>query len=280
MITLLEREPSLFDFSILSYESKIGLLRADAGTFLKHIDPAAFRPADKLRAMNDLPKTITRDIVFTEAEIHNLRPYEYYHLLCNVSFDKYIRAPLFDKLDRQARSELYIRYPEWVIANATVPKLTSCTLATISSNKPAFISKYVTDFTGLSTTSNFWNTMICYDRTYAGVFLKNINTCVTKTDIREVFHRNPALIRRINSDIISNSKLSAKEWLLMIRAVTTRCAKQFEGWSLPAALVDDFRLDLTAEMLNGKSTLTRQFQNAAAMLDIDHSAENENPTTI
>jgi hypothetical protein len=65
----------------------------------------------------------------------------------------------------------------------------------------------------------------------------------------------------VTADIIKNSKLSSKEWVMLIKRVMDDNPSVFSQWQLSDELVELLRVDITAEVLNGDSAMSVQFRN-------------------
>ena len=179
-------------------------------------------------------------------------------------FDDCISVDLYNKLDKQNKIEIFLYNPSWVLTNIKIiPKLSSKQLNDISVRKPKIIEQYITDFTKLSTRYSFWCNMIRYDSKYKEIFLKNIKYCTNKTEARHVIYEYPELITMLNENIINNSKLTCKEWLATIKFVMDNDKDDtFKDWKFSDNMIEIFKLDIMAEVIKGKSTLSPQLRNA------------------
>jgi hypothetical protein len=152
------------------------------------------------------------------------------------------------------------------IESENFPKFTVDNLFFLSKRNQKLVDTYITDFSKLSTNCSFWINMIKYDKKYEDIFITNINSVITKTDIRAVCKEFPHIIKKLDIDILGNSKLSCKEWLLLANSVIYNNPEMFKEWEFNDDLKEAFKLDLTAEMLNGKSSVSRNTQSAMKKL--------------
>jgi hypothetical protein len=260
---LVKTNPELFDFSKLDIEDKAKLLDADTKFYMGRIPLGTLSLKDKayliLRVKS---KVFQKTISLTNEEVQKLIPSQYFEFL-KQDFKRFIRKERFEDLSKFQQGEIFTMEPEWVIKNIDkVPKLTSDKLYEIACKKPSFIDTNITDFSGFSTSYLFWDRMIKYDKKYQDIFLKNTNTCITKTDVRNVCRTHPEVIKKLDKDILADSKLTCKEWVLLTNSIMNKNEKKFESWDFSDDLIGIFKLDLMAEMLTGKSKISKKFQSA------------------
>src|SRR5690606_21802795 len=110
------------------------------------------------------------------------------------------------------------------------------------------VDKYVTDFSDVATTVGFWRSMIKHDPKYKSIFLRNTKSLITKTDVRGVIRSFPGLIKELDEEIIANSKLTVKEWVLLCDSISGH--KDLEGWEFSDEMKEIFRLDSLADLLS------------------------------
>jgi hypothetical protein len=266
---ILASYPHLIDFSGLNINQKIDLLNIDFSKFCHLFDIKKMNAADKVliyvscRNKQQAAKLVT----FTEEELKKLPPSSYGRLLYrDFSF---ARKDLFSGLSKHDQTEFFIRYPEWVFANlGKVPRLTTKLLSELAGKNPKFIDQYVSDYSNLSTDDYFWRSMINYDEKYEDIFLDNMLSCTTKTDVRRVFYAVPSLIKKFKLEHLSKSKLSCKEIILLFSTIMSSLSwvKFDSDWKFSDDLIEAFRLDSMAELLNGKSRLSKQFQNSLSIV--------------
>jgi hypothetical protein len=94
------------------------------------------------------------------------------------------------------------------------------------------------------------------------VFLKNTKSLTNKTQVRAVFRKRPELIKKLTADILVDFKLTGKEVVLLISSIMKDHEKKFDGWEFDPEFAETLKLDVMAEMLNGKSKLSKRFQSA------------------
>lgn len=262
---LVKKYPEVFDFSKLTVYDKIELLKQDFKFYSQYIDLSDITPDEKVAAfIYSPPPNILGLITLEEADYDNLGDSSYVQLL-QIDFNKHIRKSRFDKLGANRKRQFIPKEPKWFVDTyGQLPKLTSEMLYVMSRDNPGFVDQYVTDFTGLSTYGYFWETMIKWNKKYIPIFLANTRTVRTKTEVRTVVRQYPSIVKSITSDTFVDSKLSAKEWVMLINQIVSsgRNRKMFDGWAFPDDVAEMIRLDLTAEMLSSKSTMTKRFKTA------------------
>lgn len=277
---LLNSSPEIFDFKKLTPYYIVSLLNLDPSFFDAVMSVADLSPSGKVEIVLGLKKSKLADrITITEEELKKLGHASYFSLLGKY-FKKYARAELWEKLTREEKGGLFLSNPDWVKTNISdIPALTGERLSYLSKSKPKFVDKNISDYTNLSTWSIFWINMIKFDEKYKLVFLKNTNSCVTKSDVRQVVRKYPYIIKLIDAEILENSKLTCKEWILLIRYLINRFPSEFKDWKFSPEVVNIINLDLTAEMLTGKSTVTPQFTRALNTVMNDGVEEFEDEDT-
>ena len=272
MDVLVKKHPELFDFKKLDKEEKVALINHQPKFFFDKIYPLVDNVSEKVYFMTHLKSVYRKKIELTDDEIKSV-PLSSYPSLLKVDFEKYIRVEKFNALGKMVQGKIFVNQPEWVLTNASdPPKLTRETLDTLSAKNPAFIEKYVmSNIEKYSLSEFFWTRMIKYNSKYEDVFLHNTDLCCSKTDVRAVFWSHPLLVKKVTKEMLLDSKLTCKEWILLVDQILKACSKQFTGWEFSDELKDTIRLDLTAEMLTGKSKLSKRFQNAMRMTLDDRS---------
>jgi len=276
---LFDKDPTAFNLSLLPVRKKIALLKADAKKFLPHIDVTALNPFDKAEVVLRLKnKGIVKQITFTEEELAKV-PLGLYGQMVQKDFS-YIRKDLYGKMLKGDQAEVFLSQPAWVMANADKPpRLTKEKLGQLAYRNPGFIDVYISDFSQYSTGDTFWRKMIEHDEKYKEIFMRNTKSCTTKTEVRAVVWRYPELIKMLDGDILADSKLTCKEWLLFASSVMGSNEDKFKDWEFSEEVRELFRMDLMAELLNGKSTLTKRFQNAMKGVFGNEEEEQENEDT-
>jgi len=263
IISLVYSQPDLFNLSGLGIDDKLTLAKDDPNFFIDKLGFDKLNIYDKsFVLLHSRNKKILNKVSIPESDYKKLSDETYAQLL-EKDFDKYISKERFDLLTNAYQNRVFLNNPEWVMLNAgEIPKLTRDNLSALADNNRAFVDTYIKEFTGLCTDAYFWIDMIKHNWCYASIFLKNTKYVATKTDVRVVFREYPLLIKEIDKDIIANSKLSIKEWILMMDSVIENNKDKFKDWNFSDDLIEIFRLDLMAELLNGKSKLSKRFQNA------------------
>jgi hypothetical protein len=260
---LFETSPEIFKLNSLSIDDKVRLLRMEPKFFKSKLDLEKLSEDDKLYVLYNLKdKKITKEIILNAEELNAINDNSYCRLL-EIDFDRFITVERFETLSREPKADIFMKHPAWVVDNALIlPKLTKDRLSLLSYTDPKFVDSYITNFSEYSTDQYFWKNMIRFNAKYKGLFLRNTKSLVTKTEVRRVVREKPHIIQLIGKDTLTDSKLTIKEWILLIDSVLTSYPKMFKDWVLPADVAEVFRLDLTVEMLTGKSKVSVRFQNA------------------
>lgn len=271
--------PELFDFSKLDIEDKAKLLDSNTKFYIDKIPVHNLPLRDKAYLLLRVKsKAFQKTVTMTVEEVHKLLPQQYLDFLKR-DFKQYITKEKFEGLSRYQQGEIFTMEPEWVIENIEkTPKLTSDKLEEIATKNPAFIDKHIIDYSEFSTSYHFWIKMMKYNKKYEETFLKNTNSCITTADVRNVCRNKPELIKKLDKDILANSKLTCKQWVLLCNEIMGNNEKLFESWEFSDDLIDIFKLDLMAEMLTGKSKLSKRFQNAVKY--IFEKEEDETETVV
>jgi len=142
------------------------------------------------------------------------------------------------------------------------PKIPGHTLSSLATYKPRFVDVNFKNFNEYSLRGAFWVGMIDYNKRYEDLFLQNINSCSTKTDVRLVFRTFPELIKKIDSTILTNSKLTTKEWLSIIKSIKDDNKEIFEHWKFSSEMSEIINQNLTVDVLKGKSSISRNLKKA------------------
>lgn len=259
---LVRTNPEVFDFSKLEINDKIKLLQKEPSFYLDKIN-VDISIDDKVHIITLIKnKAVQKKFELTPIEINKIRPASYM-LLLNHNFHKYITKEKFLELAKCDQQELFTIHPDWVIQNIDKPPiLTSERLQAIAKRKPEFIDTHIKNISEYSTTALFWVKMIKYDKKYEDLFIINTKTLMSKTEVRRVCRLIPRLIKKLNADIVYDSKLTCKEWITLINTIMLDSNKEFENWQFPDDIIEAFKLDLTSEVLSGKSKMTKRFQNS------------------
>jgi len=258
---LVSSRPELFNFKCLHITEKIVLLNHNPTKFAALLDIDKLSLEDKTRVvLNVRSSKIKNNINFTLGELKRVGNIAYRQLV-EYNFEKYIKPELWSMLDNKTQTGVFIENSDWVMTHIKeVPHFTSISLETVAYDAPSLLDKHIADFSVYTTTSRFWINMMKFNKTkYQKIFLENTKSCTTKTDVREVLRRYPDMIKLINPAIIANSKLTCKEWILLINQIREGNNKLKE-WIFSDELIDAFKMDSTAEILNGTSKTSRLFK--------------------
>lgn len=263
---LIQTHPEMFDIASLDIEDRTRLLQEKPKIFASLILPTITSPKEKSTViMNVSHKSIKNSVELTDEELEKLDNDSYFFLLLN-QFKKYIRLDLFVRLPAKRKSTLILTHPKWVFENVVPPpKLTSDDLLGLSQSSPGLVDTYVKDFSDYATTVGFWKNMIEFDAKYRLIFLKNTKSLITKTDVRCIIRTYPSLVKDLNEEIIANSKLTVKEWVLLCDSISKH--KDLVGWEFSDKMKEIFKLDSLADLLSGKAKLSKRFSNAMASIE-------------
>jgi len=281
---VVKTHPELFDLKKLSVNELANLVRYDQAAFLDVVAPLVTKADDRITVLTLLGSSPK---LKKARERFALQPHEvdkvsnpYYFNLLKTDFDKYIKKERFEKLSKHDQSTFCLQRPQWFLDNfAILPKLTASNLYMLAQNEPKFVDEQVKDFTDLSTYAGFWDYMIKYNSKYEDIFLANTSTLVTKTDVRMTMRKYPRMVKKLDETIIASSKLTVKEWILLCDEIIRSNKVIFNKWKFKDELKEIFRLDLTAEILMGKSKVSVRSQNAMdKVIKIAKVEEDDTPT--
>lgn len=259
--------PELFDLSLLTISDYANLIKYDQSTYLDIIAPLVTKPDNKITILFHLGSSTkykkSRDrFALHPDEVDRLSNAFYFQLLKS-DFDKYIKKERFEKLSKHDQSNFCLQKPQWFFDNfAILPKLTANNLFELAASEPQFVDTHVTSYTGVTTYSGFWLNMIKHDAKYEDVFLANTKSLVSKTEVRTVLRRHPKLVKKITEDVIANSKLKVKEWVLLCDELIRSNKQLFNNWKFSDEMKELLRMDLTVEILTGNSKVSVRSQNA------------------
>jgi hypothetical protein len=264
---LLFTQPELFDFSLLTIDDKISLLKHRPKTYIPIFSKTINSPYERyLIATSVKNKSVLEEFPLTEELLKKLSAEDYTELL-DFNFNKYIRVELFNNLPLRVKVHKFRTNAKWIFENIVpYPKITNEVITHLARSHPDLIDKYISDFTKISTDQYFWKKMFEFKSKYEMIFLQNTDTLVTKTDVRYVIRFNPHLIKMIDESIIANSKLTVKEWVLLCNETMDKNKAIFEDWEFSSELKEIFKLDALAEVLSGKTKMSKQFSNAIATI--------------
>lgn len=262
--------PEFFELKKLDFHEKIVLLQNDYKLFSNYIDLNNLTVDERAHIIvnNYNVSFLQNGVSLDKDEVPKITNRHYLLKLIRKDIGKYLTAESFGRLYKDEQQDLFLENPEVVCAAlGYTPKLTSNIVYALSFDNPKFIDQHVSDFSKISTSAEFWFNMFKFNRNkYRGVFLDNMKTLLNKTELRNVFRKNPSFIKCLTIDNITNSKLTIKEWLLLIKFLLEQYPSTFDGWSFSKEHIEVFQLDLTAEMLMGKSKTSSHLQRAMARI--------------
>lgn len=263
---LVKSNPELIQFNKMSTDELGILLESNPSFYTPYLIPLIDTVSRKIIILSYLSntndKTVRKMFSLTESEILEINNIQY-HSLLRSDFITYFRKEKFDKLSKSIQSEIFLNSPNSFLKKLNfIPKLTIDTLNALSRKYPKFISDYNIDFTDVSTSSYFWIKMIKHNKKYEDIFMYNTKSVTTKSDVRYVIKTFPRLLKKLDNNILQDSKLTVKEWILLSNSVMKSNIKEFKDWSYPSEVKEILKIDLMAEVLSGKSKITKISQNA------------------
>lgn len=264
---LMDTQPNLFNFNKLNITDKIELSNSAPDIFLKKIIAHGLAPWEKARI---IARTDNRDIeaalTFDDNELAKINHKDYLEIL-DVNYKKYIRKEKYERFNKIIKAKYFLIDPEWVMQNGfDIPTLTTSRLIALAQDNPSFIDHHVIDFSELSTNWLFWNKMISRDKKYIDVFIKNTKSLTTKTEVRNVLRSYPEIIKKLDANILQDSKLTVKEWLLFSDSLIKDAPEKFKNWEFSVEVKEEFKLALTSELLQGKSKLSTRLRSSLQIL--------------
>lgn len=274
IVDLVKSHPELFRLDRLTTLDKVSLFQSDPkfyGTILNLDD---FSGEDKAAAIALLPRLLGKKFTLTDEEVLALSADAYVGLL-KKDFAKYIKVEKYDKLKKTQKSEIFVEQAPWFTANGIpAPGLTMAQLTALAKTNPLYVFQSITDLSEYATEYNFWVKMIEFKPSkYKAEFLKYNKTLLNTTELRRVVYRYPDIVKLVDADTFEKSKLTRKQWVLLISTVIKdpKHAATFTGWQFPDDVANILKLDLTAEILKGEATQSRKFQ--AAMTNVFNPGE-------
>jgi len=263
---LIKNNPELFNLTKLSIVDKTDLLNEDPNFYSTIIKTDESSLNDRVYYLLNLnSKKLTNKIKLSQVELKSLSNHNYISLL-RKNFIKYALKERISNLPRFEKIEFFMKNPQWFMENKINyrPKLTMIRLESISKNNPKFIDTYITDFSEYLTSEYFWRYMLKYNKKYEDIFLLNTKTLDNKTSVRSIIRLHPHLIMKLNENIIQNSKLTVKEWILLISSVISETKNKniFKNFQFSKEIIEIFKLDLTSELLIGKSKSSKPLSHA------------------
>jgi hypothetical protein len=260
---LIKKDPSLFDLSKLSTFEKLHLLRTDE-SFYKNKITLKLSAIEKYDILtNSVYADYRPYATLSDKELEKLNDYSYQTLIYVDS--TYLKKERVEKLSAYYKNVLFLKYPEKIYKLiGYLPKLDSYTLDSLAHTNPKFLDKISPNWQEFTTNANFWRRMIKFNKKYETIFLDNMNRLLNKTELRNVITAYPHLIKSLTDERMKNSKLTYKEWVLLISRTISlkKNEKIFNGWEIPTELEEIIRLELTTEMLTSKSKSSKVFHKA------------------
>lgn len=277
----LKNHIDLFDFSDLVKHTSDIIFLLDSQykhTILSRIDLNKLTPEVKVKILTRVDNKEVKDkITLSVNEITRLDKCYYCQLLC-IDFKKYIHIPSYTALSNYDQVRIFLSNPELVASTVKViPNISIDTLTTHSKQakfRPIIQTYVMPCISKMKTSYMFWTNMINYNEENKKLFVKHMNNCATKTDIRSVFKHYPELIFDLTVDDFQNSKLTSKDWVLLIKALKSQDSK-VNSWVPNNQIYEFLSQGVCIDVLMGVSTTSIHVKKALSMIEI---ADNSDPS--
>lgn len=276
----LAEHPELFDLKSLSIEDKSDILNTDTKFYIDKLDLENASAYEKFYLITHSNKSsVFKKFKLSTDEVSKLSKSQLNFLLV-ADFRTYINVDTYNNLTRSDKSSLFLKRYDWILENiGHPPDMLSDDLSALT-RKPEIIEKYFTDFSTLTTNYIFWSRMISYNKEkWIDIFLHNTHSMLNKSEVRSVISYYPDIIKKLTVDIISDSKLSSKEWALLINRVMNNKSKFFKDFKLSDEIIEFFELDLSVSVLMGKSSKQLKSATKNIMVANQESTEDNVPRT-
>ena len=279
MTEIIKSHPELLKIKSLASHHKVILLQSDNQDIIdlvvKNLDAN-----DTYAIVTSMGKAFLKKykLELTKDHIEKLDNRSYASLL-KTDIKKYYVEQKWKDLPNYAREEIFLIDPEYFFKNnLDMPKITRSILYQL---KASVVESYIPEekIASAPTEYLFWNKMITYKpEIFKPMFIRCMKTMSNATEIRSIFYSHPDLVKMLKTTDIENCKLSLKQWVLLFNTIVSQESKRanrgrgkakpsvFDGWTFDPTFVSDMELGLTLEMLNGKSKVSKQFQNAMSFL--------------
>lgn len=264
MRALLASEPALFNFSLLSDHDLLKLL-IDNPDYVDYVDVSKLNSYVRVAiAINTKSnKSLAKKIILTDDDFARITTANYIDLI--IKNKKYLSKVKYEDSSVSVKRSVFELYPEWVMDNGLeIPKLTvRCKdNMTTSRSKLDFMDKNFDLFLQGSTSAMFWVNLIKYNSKYETIFLKNINSLQSKTEVRSVFYSYPNIIKEVTDETIVNSKFNSKDWVLLFRCILAKV----DNYSLPDELKELLKMDVFQEALSGDITVSTRLKESLKLV--------------
>jgi len=258
---LFTEHPEYFSLNNLMLDEKVVLINSNPEVYFDTL-VKNLHPSEKLYLLKNITNKIyLKKLEFSDEEIKKLNKSDL-GLLVKTNVKKYLKVDIYNKMSNAAKVEIFLIDKNWVMNNIKeIPKLSEGNITELARQDPEFIDKNISDFSKYSTTHRFWNYMIKHDGKYRKIFLSYADTISTKTEVRSIVYSHPTIIKELDQNNIITAKLTCKEWIYLINDVMESKPLVFKDWQFSDDLAEVLKLDLTSEMLTGKSKLSTRFQN-------------------
>lgn len=262
----------LFDLANLEPIEKVQLLDQDPTLFGKYATEMkldSLPPYEKSMILtNRRLKSLWDLIKLSDSDIKCIG-FGTYKSMLRADFNRHIKESFYRSLSNSQALEIFLLNPEWVETEiGKLPKFTLEALHTMALDYNDY-SKYLQDFTGLSTDSSLWMQLIKKNKDNINLFIKYADTCMTKTDVRRVISVYPEIVLKIDIDMVNNFKLTHKEWALFLSKLMKDrvTGKVFKKWTLPDDVAEELKLGITMGSLSGSAKVTTQLKSALGKIE-------------
>jgi hypothetical protein len=214
---------------------------------------------------NDKLIKVINKIEFSDSELLSINNVQYQAII-DIN-PKLFRKSVIDLMPSSSKYRLFSRYPSLFIENkCNLPeKISNRWLNVIAMTDAKLVEQNITDFSKISVTSTFWCSLISYDKKYEDIFLENMHTCSTKTELRNIFYTHPTLLKKLTANHLGNNKLTFKEMSLLLSTIISKNSaknKPLYNWKLPDDIVDFLKFQIAYEILDGTSKKTNRLKGA------------------
>lgn len=254
LFTLYLQHPDLFDLTRLP-STDIATLCSMDDDLAKTMEMESFTPDQKVALFFGDSKY---KYLLTTEVLKKLRFSQYNDLVLK---DKsFLNADVIREIPKTYHSAFFSVDPDWFVNNIGLPHLTCHTATSLAHRKPKLVDKYLSENIYYTTDDGFWISMLThnYDK-YSTKFIENMDRMSTHMT-RSVIRVKPRLIQLLTPALISSGKISAKEWVYVIRESWNH--RRLKDYVLPDDIKQELELSLTSELLSGDSTNSKRLRNA------------------
>ena len=178
-------------------------------------------------------------------------------------FPKLFKDVDFSDINEYELPDLIKVAPDIVIPKLKETQLTRWVVDCAVNNKPSLFKKY--DFPIKKLGTSAWIRLIKFKPEYVDLFLNNIDSIRSKTDLRHIFYRVPdKLFPVITEDQFDKCVLTAKEFMLLYTKAIR--PKTYQNVELSKELKEHLDTSVTMEVFSGTSTLTSHLNKSKSII--------------